>query len=100
MNHDKEKATWLSEFYKQVAEGGQIQYLFIDKWKDTKASPCLDNSPKCWRIKPDPKKIWVVETMMGRYFYLSEVTLHKAWSDLNLKAHQATIHVYVEQPED
>jgi len=55
----KEKAKWLSEFYAQVAEGGEAQILVRDKWLDMWGGQCgpkypdwFNCNPDQWRIKP------------------------------------------------
>lgn len=49
----KDNAKWLSEFYAQVAEGGEIEFANTgDKWCSATCGPDMRALPDCWRIKP------------------------------------------------
>jgi hypothetical protein len=50
-----EKAKGLSEFYKQVADGGEMQSLYKNRWSKAESGPDLDYSPEYWRVVMPPK---------------------------------------------
>lgn len=53
----KAKAKWLSEFYAQVAEGGEPQYKYSGGWATTEGGPNLHSNKDDRRIKPALKVI-------------------------------------------
>jgi hypothetical protein len=60
-------AKWLSELYAAVANGEELQVWDSDteKWGDAKDSangPNFTSTDKWWRIKPKPRKRWVIES--------------------------------------
>jgi len=50
-----EKAKGLSEFYQQVADGGEMQILYKNRWSKAESGPDLDYSPEYWRVVMPPK---------------------------------------------
>jgi hypothetical protein len=57
-----EKAKWIAEFYKAVAEGKTVQESFSGKWIDCATSglvgPDMCSNLDFWRIKPEPRRKW------------------------------------------
>ena len=52
---NKDKAKWLSEFYQQVADGGEMQILYKTSWSKAKNGPDMGYSPEYWRVVMPPK---------------------------------------------
>jgi len=48
----QEKALWLSDYYQQVADGGQMELVERKTWLSDEQGPDLDSEPSMWRIKP------------------------------------------------
>jgi hypothetical protein len=61
----QEKAKWLAEFYAAVAEGKTPQtYKSPTEWTDVapdncREMPTIGNDPNRWRIKPEPRRMWM-----------------------------------------
>lgn len=52
---DKDKAKWLSEFYQQVADGGEPQFNYEDGWlAASRRGPDMNSNPKYWRVVMPP----------------------------------------------
>jgi hypothetical protein len=54
---NKDKAKWLSEFYQQVANGGEMQILYKSRRSKAESGPDLDDSPEYWRVVMPPKLV-------------------------------------------
>ena len=54
---NKDKAKWLSEFYQQVADGGQMQILYKSRRSKAESGPNLDDFPEYWRVVMPPKLV-------------------------------------------
>ena len=50
--NDKEKAQWLSDFYRRVAAGEEIWMQGEPTGKSWKSGPDLHSDPKCWSHEP------------------------------------------------
>tara|TARA_B110000977_G_C10941837_1_gene441184 strand:+ start:152 stop:715 length:564 start_codon:yes stop_codon:yes gene_type:complete len=55
--NNKFTAQELSDFFKQVADGGEIEFREVMGWRPTIFSPSLGSSFMQWRIKPTKKVI-------------------------------------------
>lgn len=57
-----EKCKWLADFYRNAAETGrQMQRISADgKWITSPEGPDTNSTSSQWRLKPEPKKAWVV----------------------------------------
>jgi hypothetical protein len=60
-----EKAKWLAEFYGAIAEGKTAQFRKSARfpWGDIsdeiRLGPCLASDTDTWRIKPEPRRMWL-----------------------------------------
>jgi hypothetical protein len=54
---NKDKAKWLSEFYQQVADGGEMQILYESRRSKAESGPNLDDYPEYWRVVMPPKLV-------------------------------------------
>lgn len=69
----KSRCEWLAAFYKEAAETGRaMQVLACGGWVDCDESPSMQSHPDEWRLKPEPKKAWVVWGDKG-VFMLSSI---------------------------
>lgn len=61
MNDYQAQCKALSEFYAKVAETGNSLEIFVDdEWIAHLYGPNLGSNLKIWRIKPSPRKAYVV----------------------------------------
>jgi hypothetical protein len=60
-----EKAKWLAEFWAQIAEGktAQVYNTIAQSWNDIPTDnltgPNAKDDHKPWRIKPEPRRMWL-----------------------------------------
>lgn len=86
---EKEGLKWLSELYAAAAQGKTIQVIRFGKWTDCVSFdefPIFESfifgTMDDFRIKPEPRKFWVVETPnRERYMFDNPIdaanTLHQ-----------------------
>lgn len=62
MNPEKirQQAAALAEIYAAVASGKTLQAKSTHGWRDISGEhgPGMSSSLHCWRIKPDPRRMW------------------------------------------
>lgn len=77
---NKETAKDYLPLVQALAEGRVIQEAFVTfgdprgiSWRDIVGDTTLTGSPECYRIKPEPREIWVNEYVGGaRYSWDTE----------------------------
>ena len=57
MNTEEKQAHWLSDYYSQVADGGEMEFYSNADWDGTVCGPSMISNPNDWRIKPTTKVV-------------------------------------------
>lgn len=66
MNDEQKQALWLSDIFKQIAEGGQRQITKPERgYQNTPLYPHINSEPSHWRMKPQ-RKVIDMSVLVGR----------------------------------
>lgn len=74
----KETAKDYLPLVQALAQGKTIQWQSIEGWIDAPGPIAFDADPSCYRIKPEPRRWWLVWDGQG---------LPRIWSDPPMQGH-------------